>query len=61
MNKLTKIGLYIWLPIFLFSFTDTGKSIFNNMEYINFAIGILIAMTIGTAIFLIGLFKNSGL
>ena len=57
MNKLTFIGMCIWISIWIFSKTVLGETIINDPKNIVFTISIIIVMIIGIILQMIGIYK----
>lgn len=53
MRLLMFIGLFLWLPIWIFPFTDTAL-LLNKPENANIALSFWILIIIGTILFFIG-------
>jgi len=59
MKKLTITGMFIWVSIFIFSFTHIGKTILNDPKNIGIAITTLIFIVIGIILMAFGLFYGN--
>ncbi len=57
-KKLIIIGMCIWIPICIFSYTHLAKQILNHPENWILGLSTVIVMIIGIALMLIGILKK---
>lgn len=58
MNKLIIIGMCLWIPIWIFSYTNLANLILNKPENILITITILIIMVIGIILMFVGFIRE---
>lgn len=54
------IGICIWFPLWIFSYTDLAKTMLNNPNNIIIAITTVVVMIIGIILMFIGMVKRVG-